>query len=384
MIEGKFQWKAKARMAHLREEMKRAILIERIRTYADKIDWSELSCNQALTPDLVLAFKDKPWDWEILAARISVDSIFEHSELPWHNYGFFMSMNPTLQWHHIVEHPEIQYQWMYVSLNKNMRLEHVLQHPDHPWNWYSLSQNSGIVQSIDTVLQHPELPWCWRMISVNDHISLKDVLEHPECPWDWHYLTRNASIRWPDDICAHPSKSWDWTYISRYFDVNIKQVIDHPDIPWDWEYLTMNLNISIEDMDAFPQLPWDPMRLKMRREGHPYPMHRLVDKPYYSHNMPFLGDWMKNALNFVLMTFDARTTWEFITERGVDAYPWDWAAISRKPDFLELTFLDKRRIIAALQIRRILVACMTNPYHAICRRRLQHDYAQQLCATKIN
>lgn len=354
-----------------------AILVERLDTYADKIDWKELSCNRALIPEIVLAFPDKPWDWDILAARskIPVDVIFQHPELPWHEHPSFISMNPTLQWHHILEHPDLPFHWTYVSLNKNMRLEYVLAFPTLPWHWASLSRNTGIVQSIDTVLQHPELPWQWSLISVNDTITLQDVLAHPECPWDWYELTRNPNIRWPTDICAHPSKPWDWFYICRYLHVCIKDIVEHPDLPWEWEHLTMNSNIAVEDMEATPQLPWDPMRLKLRKEGHPpYPLHRLIDTPHYSHTRPLQGDWMQNRLNFVLMTFDARTTWEFITDCGVDAYPWDWVAISKKPDFLELTFRDKRRMIATLQIRRILVACMTNPYHAVCRRRLQRDF----------
>lgn len=353
-----------------------AVLVKRLDTYADKIDWKELSCNAALTPEIVLAFKDKPWDWDILAARrqIPVDVIFHHPELPWYRHATFFSMNPTLQWHHVLANPDIPFHWTYVSLNKNMRLEHVLAYPALPWNWASLSQNTGIVESIDTVLQHPELPWRWSFISLNDNIHLKDVLDHPECPWDWTQITRNKNMQWPADIYAHPDKPWDWFYISRYFNVQIKDVIQHPDLPWDWEQLTRNIAISVEDMEAYPQLPWDSLRLKLRKEAALFPVHRLIENPYYSHLRPMQGEWMQHPLNFILMTFDARTTWEFILDCGVDAYPWYWVAISRKPDFLELTFHDKRRIIATLQIRRILVACMTNPYHAVCQRRMQREY----------
>jgi len=42
--------------------------------------------------------------------------------------------------------------------------------------------------------QHPELPWDWSWISQNKNLTINYVERHPELPWDWYWISRNPSL----------------------------------------------------------------------------------------------------------------------------------------------------------------------------------------------
>ena len=39
------------------------------------------------------------------------------------------------------------------------------------------------------VLEHPEMNWNWDFLSLNPSITMKDVLEHPDKNWNWNCLS---------------------------------------------------------------------------------------------------------------------------------------------------------------------------------------------------
>ena len=68
----------------------------------------------------------------------------------------------------------------------------VLAHPEIPWDYAWLSSNESITMS--DVLAHPETPWNYMFLSSNKSITMSDVLAHPEIPWDYAFLSSNESI----------------------------------------------------------------------------------------------------------------------------------------------------------------------------------------------
>jgi len=41
------------------------------------------------------------------------------------------------------------------------------------------------------ILDHPEIPWNWHWLSKNPNVPLQYVLDHPELPWNWCGLSQN-------------------------------------------------------------------------------------------------------------------------------------------------------------------------------------------------
>jgi hypothetical protein len=89
----------------------------------------------------------------------------------------------------VERHPELPWNWYWISHNENLTMEYVVQHPEHPWNWLGISQNINL--TMDFVEQHPELPWNWFWVSHNKNITMDFVERHPELHWDWTGISRN-------------------------------------------------------------------------------------------------------------------------------------------------------------------------------------------------
>ncbi len=55
------------------------------------------------------------------------------------------------------------------------------------------SMNPNIIMTYVTA--HPEIEWNWQYLSSNPGISFRDVIAHPEYPWKWTYISMNPSVR---------------------------------------------------------------------------------------------------------------------------------------------------------------------------------------------
>jgi hypothetical protein len=42
-----------------------------------------------------------------------------------------------------------------------------------------------------TVYSHPELPWDWGYLSQNPNITPQDVFDNADKPWHWRWLSEN-------------------------------------------------------------------------------------------------------------------------------------------------------------------------------------------------
>jgi hypothetical protein len=63
------------------------------------------------------------------------------------------------------------------------------------------------------VLDHPNLPWDWDWLSTNPSITFQNVLDHPKKPWDWFWLSYNPSITWKN-VLNNLDKNWSWDILS--------------------------------------------------------------------------------------------------------------------------------------------------------------------------
>ena len=69
---------------------------------------------------------------------------------------------------------------IYFSMNPNVTMSYVTAHPEIGWNWKYLSGNSGI--SLQDVIDYPEYPWNYEYLSMNQSIQFAYVMKYPDKP----------------------------------------------------------------------------------------------------------------------------------------------------------------------------------------------------------
>ena len=63
------------------------------------------------------------------------------------------------------------------------------------------------------VLDHPETDWNYDWLSTNPNITWDIVKANPDKPWDYDWLSTNPNITW-DIVKANPDKEWKYYCLS--------------------------------------------------------------------------------------------------------------------------------------------------------------------------
>ena len=96
-----------------------------------------------------------------------------------------LSENSGIQLQDIIDHPELPWNWDWISRNPNMTIEFAIEYKDQ-LDWFYITPNPGI--KFNDILNHPELPWDKSQITCNPNVTINDILAHPEIKWIYCYL----------------------------------------------------------------------------------------------------------------------------------------------------------------------------------------------------
>ena len=136
------------------------------------------------------------------------------------------------------------------------------------------------------------------------------VQANTDKPWGWKRLSANPSITF-DDVLSNPDRSWNWFFLSCNPSITWEVVKANPDKPWNRIRLSRNPSITLDDVVAHP------------------------------------GE------------------------------PWNWFHLSSNPRML-ITKADEARIgktrLIITRLQRRWRACITDPSHPVCRRRLTREW----------
>ena len=134
------------------------------------LDWKLLSSNKVFTLDFIDDFIVFPWDWEVLSTRTTPEFFEKYRN---RNWNWVRISNNPLMIPYILEHPDLEWNWSFVSSNKGMNINSVKQLLNKPLEWNFLSKNDGITQ--DDIINNLDLPWSWRDLSSNKHLTVNFV-----------------------------------------------------------------------------------------------------------------------------------------------------------------------------------------------------------------
>jgi len=155
-----------------------------------------ISRNPNTTWELVQAFPNNTWDWDVLALHknISLDTI-ENEPGNWCIKNIFCKSNLT--WDYIQNHPDIEWNMFRLSANRAITLDIIVNNP-HPdcgeWNWEGVSHNPNLTWEF--VLNNMDKDWNWRDISRLPEITWDIVQEYSEMRWNYLTLSKNLNISW--------------------------------------------------------------------------------------------------------------------------------------------------------------------------------------------
>jgi hypothetical protein len=259
------------------------------------------------------------------------------------------------------------WKWIPISSHKNIPLEFIIKHPEYPWNWHEVSKNPNLTPEF--IEQYPDLPWNWSIITSRDIITMEFVEKHPHYEWDWYSMSFNSNLTF-NVITENPGKRWYWEHIlesnttipfenldeyQEYWNWDMFSLSGNPALPiefiiknrkhLDWRRLTCNSSITMDIVEAYPELPWDPRYFKHNPNITP---EFIIKHPDYEWDMGMcIGKMHHITPEFIIshpeydlikyISFCANLTPEFVKEHP--ECEWDWNYLLSRfeitPEFIE-------------------------------------------------
>ena len=131
-------------------------------------------------------------------------------------FGCNMCWNPALTMKMVKSCPKFQsIQWKAdMNSSRHMNIKDILKHPELEWDWRFVSENLGLTMKI--LLANLDKPWVWSFVSKHKNIKMSDQ-SHMDLPWVWYFhagVSGNPNLTMTM-IEAHPDKPWNWRFISE-------------------------------------------------------------------------------------------------------------------------------------------------------------------------
>jgi hypothetical protein len=216
-----------------------------------------------------------------------------------HGLNIRLHRHKDLTFSHVVDNPDIDWNWSWISVHPNITFSDVLSRLDLPWDWSKLSLYLRI--TMQDLVDHPDLPWVWKSpkspyspifihhvsdsekylhicswgVSYNTGITYSDMMAHPEFEWEEEAFYRKsdypikslvkkyAESGWTEEklIKKYPEMEhayrYDWPSISAHPGLGIEDFLElGPDTYLWWDFISMNPNITALDVYNYSWLPW--------------------------------------------------------------------------------------------------------------------------------
>ncbi len=175
--------------------------------------------------------------------NISLNYILNHLDKPWDFNEVCKYKRDEITIDIILKHPELQWNFFYISLSKNITFDIVKKYRIFNFDRKIFSMNSNL--NID-IVKNNKWNWYWYGISKNKNITWNDVINNSELPWDYDGLSCNKNITW-EIVCNNPDKPWNYTELSKNESITWDIIYNNLDKKWNFfRFITHNPNVTID------------------------------------------------------------------------------------------------------------------------------------------
>ncbi|NVO09044.1 MAG: DUF4433 domain-containing protein [Bacteroidales bacterium] len=237
--------------------------------FADNWDWVVLSKNKNVTYNRFILTKHKgeKWDWEYLSEfggfltkqKRDNEKYLEQVVKQFRFYikFEFLSKRKDIKIDSglILATKDKNWDWKALSENEKVEIsnELILELKDKNWNWKAISKRRNLTFNNETILQLLDKDWDWNYLSENPSLDFSsDFIEKTKSKsWNWKSVSRHKTFL-PIDGILTLTKDFDldWEYLSQNSNLNpTKELLVKFETKWDWYNITQNTQINFSDID---------------------------------------------------------------------------------------------------------------------------------------
>jgi len=198
--------------------------------------------------DLLLLHQHDSIDWTTSSAKISINAIRDHPNLPWSMIGLclnpniditFVESTPFLNWDierfisyrcfKRIPQKTLERLWRPHFSPMTLAYAHDYKVNDSGLPWRGMSRSINISE----IIKNTHINWNWSVVSQRKDLPITFVIEHPDIfESRWQFLSAAQHI---DVISAHPDLPWDHeTGTIKNPTLTLDFILDHPNVNWDF------------------------------------------------------------------------------------------------------------------------------------------------------
>ena len=203
-----------------------------------KHDWSKERCLHAIWCGIV---STKYLNLTLIEKFIEICSTINSAEDS--SIRRRMSLNPALTLERALAHPEFKWECSSFS-SRCMNINDILNHPELEWDWFFVSQNLSVTMEI--ILANIDEDWSWKCLSRHPNVTMSDIESRLHFPWSWGDVSYNSNLTMTI-IEAYPDNEWDWYGISCGMKLTVDLLRQNVDKPWQVTHMSRyNSSITLE------------------------------------------------------------------------------------------------------------------------------------------
>ncbi len=248
---------------------------------------------------LILATKDKKWDWQILSENVKVEIsnefILELKDKDWDWKAISKRKNLTFNNDTILQLLDKDWDFNYLSNNPNLEFntEFIEETKAKPWNWQSVSQHKTFLPTIDILTLTNDFDLDWEYLSQKSNLNPTiEILVKFETKWNWYSITENSQINFLDiDFIERFAEKWNWRFICESGKLVLNnQILNQfkEFLKWDLISANTNINFTKEIIQEFKQY-WNWTALKGNKRVEELLGSYVADEISKSSNLKFIN-----------------------------------------------------------------------------------------------
>ncbi|MBS1643497.1 MAG: DUF4433 domain-containing protein, partial [Bacteroidetes bacterium] len=280
-----------------------------------KFDFLSIRKDVEISSNLILALRDKNWDWQVLSenenAKISYELILELKNKNWNWQALSKRKKIEFNNETLLQLLDKDWDWNYLSENTNLEFntDFIEKTKTKSWNWQAVSRHKSFLPTVEILTLTKDFDLDWNYISQHPSLNpTKEILAKFENKWHWQSITENPQINFDDiDFVERFADKWDWHFICEQGKINLNnQILSKFKEYLEWNLISSNTNLNFtkEIIQEFKQF-WNWTALKDNKRVEELLGNYVVDEINKNATLNFIdkieqqySQWKGNIYHF--------------------------------------------------------------------------------------